>query len=76
MEQKLGISSQLDNSEWQVYIDKLKTGDYQIGRMGWVADFKDPYTFLEMFDTAKNGNNQTGWENAQYKDLLKKQLLK
>lgn len=69
---KLGISSQLDNSEWQVYIEKLKTGDYQIGRMGWVADFKDPYTFLEMFDTAKNGNNQTGWENAQYKDLLKK----
>ncbi|MFT9818544.1 peptide ABC transporter substrate-binding protein [Lysinibacillus sp. NPDC056185] len=69
---KLGISSQLDNSEWQVYIDKLKTGDYQIGRMGWVADYKDPYTFLETFDTAKNGNNQTGWENAQYKGLLNK----
>lgn len=69
---KLGISSQLDNSEWQVYLEKLKTGDYQIGRMGWVADFVDAYTFLEMFDTAKNGNNQTGWENAKYKDLLKK----
>jgi len=69
---KLGISSELDNSEWQVYIDKLKTGDYQIGRMGWVADYLDAYTFLEMFDTAKNGNNQTGWENAQYKELLDK----
>ncbi|MFB7159827.1 peptide ABC transporter substrate-binding protein [Lysinibacillus sp. NPDC056232] len=69
---KLGISSQLDNSEWQVYLEKLKTGDYQIGRMGWVADYIDAYTFLEMYDTAKNGNNQTGWENAQYKDLLKK----
>ncbi|MFJ3387166.1 peptide ABC transporter substrate-binding protein [Lysinibacillus sp. NPDC086135] len=69
---KLGISSQLDNSEWQVYIDKLKTGDYQIGRMGWVADYLDPYTFLEQFDTAKNGNNQTGWENAEYKKLLDK----
>ncbi|MFJ7913406.1 MULTISPECIES: peptide ABC transporter substrate-binding protein [unclassified Lysinibacillus] len=69
---KLGISSQLDNSEWQVYIDKLKTGDYQIGRMGWVADYLDPYTFLEQFDTAKNGNNQTSWENAEYKKLLDK----
>ncbi|MFJ6207815.1 peptide ABC transporter substrate-binding protein [Lysinibacillus sp. NPDC092081] len=69
---KLGISSKLDNSEWQVYLEKLRTADYQVGRMGWVADYKDAYTFLEMFDTAKNGNNQTGWENAQYKDLLSK----
>ncbi|MEY9978431.1 peptide ABC transporter substrate-binding protein [Lysinibacillus sp. RC79] len=71
---KLGISSKLDNSEWQVYLEKLRTADYQVGRMGWVADYKDAYTFLEMFDTAKNGNNQTGWENAQYKDLLKKSV--
>ncbi|QDQ01660.1 peptide ABC transporter substrate-binding protein [Lysinibacillus fusiformis] len=71
---KLGISSQLDNSEWQVYLEKLKTGDYQVGRMGWVADYIDAYTFLEMYDTAKNGNNQTGWENAQYKDLLNKSV--
>lgn len=40
--------------------------------MGWVADYLDPYTFLEQFDTAKNGNNQTGWENAEYKKLLDK----
>ncbi|MGE7672460.1 peptide ABC transporter substrate-binding protein [Lysinibacillus sp. NPDC094403] len=71
---KLGISSKLDNSEWQVYLEKLRTSDYQVGRMGWVADYLDAYTFLEMFDTAKNGNNQTGWENAQYKDLLKKSV--
>ncbi|KOP79109.1 ABC transporter substrate-binding protein [Lysinibacillus sp. FJAT-14745] len=69
---KLGISSKLDNSEWQVYLEKIKTGDYQVGRMGWVADYLDAYTFLEPFNTAKNGNNQTGWENAQYKGFLDK----
>ncbi|PJO42768.1 peptide ABC transporter substrate-binding protein [Lysinibacillus xylanilyticus] len=71
---KLGITSQLDNSEWQVYLEKVNTGDYQVARMGWVADYLDAYTFLEMFDTAKNGNNDTGWENAEYKGFLDKAI--
>ncbi|OEC02604.1 ABC transporter substrate-binding protein [Lysinibacillus sphaericus] len=70
----LGITVSLDNSEWQVYLEKLNVLDYQIGRMGWIADYNDPYTFLEMFDTAKNGNNDTGWENPKYKELLKQAI--
>jgi len=38
--------------------------------MGWIGDYNDAYTFLEMYDTAANGNNDTGWENAEYKKLL------
>ena len=45
--------------------------DYQIGRIGRIADYNDAYTFLEMYDSAKNGNNDTGWENAEYTALLK-----
>ncbi len=70
----LGITVSLDNSEWQVYLEKLNVLDYQIGRMGWIADYNDPYTFLEMYDTAKNGNNDTGWENPKYKELLKQSV--
>ncbi|MET4559249.1 oligopeptide transport system substrate-binding protein [Lysinibacillus parviboronicapiens] len=70
----LGITVGLDNSEWQVYLEKLNVLDYQVGRMGWIADYNDAYTFLEMYDTAENGNNDTGWENAQYKDLLKQSV--
>lgn len=70
----LGITVNLDNSEWQVYLEKLNVLDYQIGRMGWIADYNDPYTFLEMYDTAKNGNNDTGWENPKYKELLKQSV--
>ncbi|MFJ7918322.1 peptide ABC transporter substrate-binding protein [Lysinibacillus fusiformis] len=66
----LGITVGLDNSEWQVYLEKLNQLDYQVGRMGWVGDYNDAYTFLEMYDTAANGNNDTGWENAEYKKLL------
>ena len=67
----LGINVKFDNSEWQVYLDKLNMLDYEIGRMGWIADYNDAYTFLEQYDSAENGNNDTGWENAEYAKLLK-----
>ncbi|MFC7686022.1 peptide ABC transporter substrate-binding protein [Ureibacillus sp. GCM10028918] len=67
----LGIEVTLDNSEWQVYLDKLTNLDYQVGRLGWIADYNDAYTFLEQYDSADNGNNDTGWENADYTALLK-----
>ena len=71
---ELGIKVKLDNSEWQVYLDKLSNLDYQVGRMGWIADYNDAYTFLEMYNSATNGNNDTGWENAEYTALLKQSI--
>ncbi|WP_139491940.1 peptide ABC transporter substrate-binding protein [Brevibacillus dissolubilis] len=64
------IDVKLENTEWKVYLDKLHEGNYQIGRMGWSADFNDPINFLEMFRDKKGGNNDTNWENAKYKELL------
>ena len=39
--------------------------------MGWSADYNDAYSFLEMYSSAENGNNQTGWSNPEYTKLLK-----
>jgi oligopeptide transport system substrate-binding protein len=66
----LGIEVKLENTEWAVYIEKLHSGDYQIGRMGWLGDFNDPINFLELFRDKKGGNNDTNWENPKYKQLL------
>ncbi|CAD2072360.1 peptide ABC transporter substrate-binding protein [Phocicoccus pinnipedialis] len=65
----LGIDVSLDNSEWQVYLEQLDAGEYQAGRYGWVGDFNDPINFLEIFKR-DGGNNQTGWTNKEYTDLL------
>ncbi|OCS94466.1 peptide ABC transporter substrate-binding protein [Caryophanon latum] len=67
----LGINVTLENAEWQVYLDKLSSLDYQIGRLGWIADYNDAYSFLEMYNSADNGNNDTGWSNEEYTNLLK-----
>ena len=72
---KLGIKVKLDNAEWQVYLDKLSNGDFQIGRLGWAADYNDAYSFLEMYNSASNGNNQTGWSNEEYTNLLNESIV-
>ena len=68
----LGVKVELDNSEFQVYLDRLKTGDFQVARLGWSADYNDATTFLNQYRTVDAGNNYTNWENAQYKELLDK----
>ena len=67
----LGIDVSLDNSEWQVYLEQLDAGEYQAGRYGWVGDFNDPINFLEIYKR-DGGNNQTGWTNEEYTNLLNK----
>lgn len=67
----LGVNVEIDNSEWQVYLDKLSALDYQVGRLGWIADYNDATSFLNMYDSVSNGNNDTGWENQDFANLLK-----
>lgn len=71
----LGINVEIDNSEWQVYLDKVSALDYQVARLGWIADYNDATTFLGMYDTVDNGNNDTGWENEEFASLLKQAEL-
>ena len=67
--QILGINIQIINQEWKVYLDAQSNLQYDISRAGWIGDYVDPYTFLEMFTTG-NGNNDTGWSNKRYDELI------
>jgi len=62
---ELGINATLYNQEAKVYSATMRTLDYQVGRYAWIGDYLDPSTFLEIM-TSDNGNNQTGWRNAEY----------
>ncbi len=65
----LNIDVNLENQEWKVYIDNQRTLNYQICRAGWIADYVDPKSFIDMF-TSDSGNNQTGWKNHEYDQLV------
>lgn len=65
----LGINIGLLNQEWKVYLDSQDEGQYDIARAGWIADYTDPNTFMDMWVT-DGGNNDTGFSHAEYDRLL------
>ena len=69
--QHLGISITLNNQDWKVYLNSVDNGDYAIARAGWIGDYVDPNTFLDMWVT-DGGNNRTGWSNPRYDELILK----
>ena len=67
----LGIEVELVNQDWKVYLNREMIGDFQISRAGWIGDYEDPNTFLDLM-RPNRGNNKTGWENMEYDALVQK----
>jgi len=61
----LGIRVTAYNQEWQSYLATIQAGDYDLARSGWIGDYVDPNTFLDLWLT-NGGNNQTGWGDPTY----------
>ena len=66
----LGISVELENQEWKVFLSTAEMNNFQLCRMGWTADYADPFTFLELL-TSACGNNHSNWSDPTYDRLLK-----
>ncbi len=68
----LGIEVALVNQEWATFLDTRQTShDFEFCRAGWVGDYLDPNTFLDMFITG-SGLNDGLYSNAKYDELIKK----
>jgi len=61
----LGIEVEIENKEWTAYLTATQSQDYDISFGGWIGDYIDPLTFLEMW-TPGNGNNNTGWASQPF----------
>ena len=70
LRRNLGLKIKAYNQEWQSYLSTLRGQDYDMARAGWVGDYQDPNTFLDMWVTG-GGNNQTGFSNARYDQLIR-----
>jgi len=69
--ENLGIKTTLYNQEWKVFLDTQQTRNYSISRAGWIADYNDPFTFLDLLST-QNSGNRAGWSHPEYDELLEK----
>ena len=65
----LGVTVTLSNQDWNVFLESRKQGDYQIARNGWIADYNDPCSFLDMWYTG-GGNNDAQYSNPEYDALI------
>ncbi len=54
----VGINMTLTNQEWNTFLNTRKEGDYTVARNGWLADYNDPISFLDMW-TSSSGNDDT-----------------
>ena len=64
----VGITMNLENQEWNTFLNTRKNGDYSIARNGWLADFNDPISFLDMWTTG-SGNNDVQFGKGAHKDV-------
>ncbi len=68
--QNLGITVPLKNMEWKTFLNARKNLEYDgMARAGWVGDYMDPFSFLNLF-YSENNDSSTGWSNPAYDKLL------
>ncbi len=68
--QELGVQATLINEEWKVFLqNRAQKVLTQVFRAGWIGDYSDPYSFLELFRSG-HGQNDSGYGNDLYDQLL------
>lgn len=66
---KIGVKVELVSQEWATFLQTRKSGEYDIARNGWVSDYNDPISYLDMWITG-GGNNDAKWSNSDYDALI------
>ena len=63
-----GLNIQLESQEWNTFLNTRKDGNYTIARNGWLGDYNDPISFLDMWITT-SGNNDCQLGKGAHKDV-------
>jgi oligopeptide transport system substrate-binding protein len=67
---RLGIEIVIDKQVFKQVLAKQTAGDYDIAVAGWVADYGDPMTFIDLF-TSWNANNYGRYTSPRYDALVR-----
>lgn len=68
--QVLGVEAEILNQEWKVFLDtRNRKQETQVFRAGWIGDYNDPFTYLEILRSTV-GQNDTGYDNPEYDRLV------
>lgn len=73
LKRNLGLQVELNNQEWKTYLQRLKTKEVEMFRLGWIADYPDPDNFMNLMASFSD-NNHTNWKNKTYDELILKAM--
>ncbi len=65
----LGVEAKLQNQEWKTMLDAMHTGNFDVVRYAWIADYDDASTFLNTFRTG-DSENTAKYSNPDYDAAL------
>ena len=68
-ESVLGVNITLQNQEWATYTNGLGEHTFGVARLGWIADYNDPITYLELMVTGQS-NNYGVFSNPDYDAMI------
>ncbi|AIR61553.1 ABC transporter substrate-binding protein [Cedecea neteri] len=67
----IGVEAKLQNQEWKTMLDTKRTGNYDLVRYGWIADYDDAATYLNNFRTG-DSQNSSKYSNPAYDEIIAK----
>ncbi|MDI1250638.1 MAG: peptide ABC transporter substrate-binding protein [Lacunisphaera sp.] len=66
---ELGVNLTITPLEQKTWVQNQQSLNYTLSGAGWIGDFVDPVTFLDLF-VSGGGNNWTGWADPAYDRLI------
>lgn len=67
--ENLGVNVTISSQDWNVFLETRKQGDFQVARDGWLGDYNDPVSFIDIWVTG-GGNNNAQWSNKEYDKIV------
>ena len=70
MWKRLGVRTELYNSENKVLVSNIRSRDFDVARSSWFAEVRDPMTYLELLHSESGSINQSGYHNPRFDALV------
>ncbi len=73
---EIGLNIQAEYLDWPTYLEKLRTKGVQVYQAGWIADYPDAETFLQVF-YSKNSPwpNSSHYSNPEFDKIYEQATL-
>jgi len=66
---KGAIKVTLKNQDWKTYLKEKSLGNYDVARAGWIGDYNEASTMLDLL-TKGHASNNSFYDNPKYDKLM------